>query len=242
MRYVSQLGKITSDLQPDRFNISFQLTNENEFPFQIRDAVTQAINRWTSIIVGDLPSIERGGQTIDDLLINVSYEKLDEGVRAVGGFDLENGIRSERDGLLPFRGSLSINNTEFTEGTDVAELVGTLEHEIGHVLGFGLIWSRLGLVEGAGTRNPLFVGEKSQKVYGELLGSGPTKVPLGSDPDDRKGYDGHWNEQIFDNELMTTRHDPGKRLSRLTIASLEDAGYEVNYEKADPFELPPQPA
>jgi hypothetical protein len=51
--------------------------------------------------------------------------------------------------------------------------------------------------------------------------------------------EGHWRESVFDTELMTGFDDPGRNaLSRLTIASLQDLGYQVNYEVADAYILP----
>jgi hypothetical protein len=44
---------------------------------------------------------------------------------------------------------------------------------------------------------------------------------------------------VFANELMTGFLNPGVNpISRLTIAALEDLGYEVDYGAADPYVLP----
>ena len=49
---------------------------------------------------------------------------------------------------------------------------------------------------------------------------------------------GHWRESIFDTELMTGYGDQGNDpISRVTIAALQDLGYEVNYDSADNFNL-----
>ena len=46
----------------------------------------------------------------------------------------------------------------------------------------------------------------------------------------------HWSEECLGNELMTGVLDFGQNpLSRITIASLEDFGYEVDYDGAEPF-------
>ncbi|MEM9648443.1 MAG: leishmanolysin-related zinc metalloendopeptidase, partial [Bacteroidota bacterium] len=51
--------------------------------------------------------------------------------------------------------------------------------------------------------------------------------------------DGHWREQVFDNELMTGFIDSGiNLLSRMSVAAFEDMGYEVNYGAADVYTLP----
>src|SRR5690606_23970252 len=52
---------------------------------------------------------------------------------------------------------------------------------------------------------------------------------------------GHWRESVLGNELMTPYMSrlPGL-LSDVTIASLEDMGYEVSYEVADAYSWPPE--
>lgn len=48
----------------------------------------------------------------------------------------------------------------------------------------------------------------------------------------------HWDEDCMGNELMTPKDEaPGtdEPLSRITVGSLEDLGYEVNYGAAEPF-------
>lgn len=51
--------------------------------------------------------------------------------------------------------------------------------------------------------------------------------------------EGHWRELVFGNEVMTGLFAGGiNPLSRVTIAALQDMGYEVNYDAADEFRLP----
>jgi hypothetical protein len=51
--------------------------------------------------------------------------------------------------------------------------------------------------------------------------------------------DAHWRESVFFDELMTGYVGPGRDLplSRVTIASLADLGYQINMAAADPFRL-----
>jgi hypothetical protein len=51
--------------------------------------------------------------------------------------------------------------------------------------------------------------------------------------------DAHWRETTFGNELMTGFLNPGSNpVSRLTIASLADLGYQVGFATAEPYSLP----
>ena len=52
--------------------------------------------------------------------------------------------------------------------------------------------------------------------------------------------DSHWREAVMANELMTGFVSPGSNpLSAITIGSLEDIGYQVDYSAADPYTVPP---
>ena len=46
----------------------------------------------------------------------------------------------------------------------------------------------------------------------------------------------HWEAVCFDNEIMTPLIDAGANpLSRVTVATLEDLGYTVDYKAADSY-------
>ena len=55
--------------------------------------------------------------------------------------------------------------------------------------------------------------------------------------------EGHWRETVFRNELMSGFiAAPGNPMSRVTVASLGDLGYEVDIDAAEPYRLPaPRP-
>ena len=105
---------------------------------------------------------------------------------------------------------------------------------MGHILGIGTMWGYDHLLSGS-----QYVGSHALLAY-QLLSGNPsaTSVPLetGGGP----GTAGaHWSEAAFGNELMTGFisgiPDP---LSSVTIGSLQDMGYTVNYSAADPYALP----
>ena len=106
---------------------------------------------------------------------------------------------------------------------------------MGHVLAFGTLWSRMGLIVGEGTVNPTFVGANAMSAYGELSGrADPTPVPVANTggPGTR---DGHWREAVFGDELLTGFLSGALRpISRMSIGAFEDMGYQDNY----PFALP----
>ena len=60
-------------------------------------------------------------------------------------------------------------------------------------------------------------------------------IPLEASTDNPDSDCLHWSERCFGNELMTPLTNGDMKLSRLTVATLEDLGYLVNYDGADSF-------
>jgi hypothetical protein len=216
------------------FNIDIEflggLTPSQQSIFQ------QAAARWSEIIVGDLPSFTIQGVTIDDLLIFAQGVAIDGPSMVLG----QAGPRFFReDSGLPAVGLMEFDTADVAGLEANGGLLNTIIHEMGHVLGIGTLWENLGLLQGAGTFNPVFVGENAAREFGALIGNdGPLPVPV----ENRGGpgtADGHFRELLFANELMTGFLDPGfNPISRVTVGALEDMGYEVNYDAADAYQLP----
>ena len=87
--------------------------------------------------------------------------------------------------------------------------------------------------------DPHFTGVAARTAFDEIGGGGYTgrRVPV-----EDTGGGGtrlvHWRETVFDNELMTGFIDPvSNPLSLVTIASLEDMGYEVDRSVSEFYQL-----
>lgn len=111
-----------------------------------------------------------------------------------------------------------------------------LLHEFGHLLGFGLLWRKLGLLELVGGV-PMYTGSNALNAYRRLAGASVAGIPV--EPHEASGIRmSHWSEAVFDSELMTSDPDKGRTpLSGVSIASFEDLGYKVNYAAAEDFVL-----
>jgi len=123
----------------------------------------------------------------------------------------------------------------FLEQNDILDEVVT--HEMGHVLGFGTLWNFGGrsLLQGT-TADPRFVGPNAIAGYHDVGGRG-VSVPVedGGGPGTRLS---HWDEETFDEELMTGFIALGKSpLSVMTIGSMADLGYEVDPAAADRYHV-----
>jgi hypothetical protein len=119
-------------------------------------------------------------------------------------------------------------------------------HEMGHVLGYGTMWSDLGLLAdpaSQGGLDPHFVGAQALAAFDSAGGAGylNAKVPV----EDQGGpgtADSHWRDVVFGNEVMTGFLSQGVNpLSTTSIASLADLGYTVDVSVADVFSITPSP-
>ena len=206
-----------------------------------QDAFAAAADRWSAIIVGDLPPAFINGELIDDVLIEAQGSAIDGPGKILG----QAGPQFIRPGSgLPIKGIMSFDAADL----DRMEGNGTLEdvilHEMAHVLGFGTMWPRMDLIEGVGSVNPTFIGANAMREYGKLRG-----LSLGTDSDAKPvpvantggqgTRDGHWREAVFGDELLTGFISGSQRpISAMSIACFEDMGYQVNYAAAQDFQLP----
>lgn len=205
-----------------------------------KNAFKKAADRWTKVIVGDVPSVMVGGVLIDDLLIEAQGVAIDGPGRVLG----QAGPTSLRpagmgaNAFLPAKGLMSFDTADLAQMQANGTLVDVITHEMGHVIGIGTIWGRKGLLVGAGTANPTFRGVNARREFGVLRGTGPAAVPVENTggPGTR---DSHWREALFQNELMSGFiAGVNNPLSRLTVASLQDMGYVVDMSAAEAYTLP----
>jgi hypothetical protein len=196
----------------------------------------QAAARWEQIIVGDLPNATYNGRAVDDLLIDASATAID----GVGGTLGQAGPDRFRIGtLFPYHGSMQFDTADLASMERDGSLLSVIEHEIGHILGIGTLWDDRGLLTGAGTSTPRFTGARATAEYNAIFGVHESGVPV-ENTGGAGTRDAHWRESILSSELMTGWAGPGTALplSRITVASLADLGYQVDMSKADAYSRP----
>jgi hypothetical protein len=119
---------------------------------------------------------------------------------------------------------------------------------MGHVLGFGTLWTEFGLLQDPSEPNaepPLadthFTGAQAVAAFDAAGGTTYTgaKVPV-MNIGGAGTVNSHWRDEVFDPEIMTGFLNDGfNPLSAVTIRSLQDLGYSVSITGADPFTLTP---
>src|SRR5262245_8756330 len=230
------------------FSIEVVFVGNQPTPAQVQ-AFMDAKARWESVIQGDLPDdyaqLPAGScgnspdmdRPIDDLVIFAS----------VGFIDGPGGILGQAGpcflhsvGGLPAIGQMTFDADDLNDMETNGILSPVILHEMGHVLGYGTLWSGLGLLADGvltGGTDPHFTGTGALAAFdasgGIAYANG--KVPV----EDQGGpgtADAHWRESVFDNEVMTGYINLGANpLSAISIASLGDLGYTVDPSQADPY-------
>ncbi len=141
--------------------------------------------------------------------------------------------------FLPYLGTMQFDSADVARMVAEGSFEDVILHEMGHVIGIGTLWSLLDLVRGLGTTDPTFVGANAVREYQELSGTQAAAVPVEA-TGGAGTAGGHWRESVFGAELMTGYAEPAGTpmpISQLTIGSLQDIGYAVNYDAADPYTL-----
>ncbi len=229
-------------------------------------AFTNAAGRWQTIIQGDVPNIavdtfDLGAgdcgsnsppvnETVDDVIIFATIEAIDGPGNVLGqaGPCLIRVTSS-----LPIVGQMRFDIADIAALEAAGQLQDVILHEMGHVLGYGVLWdaSFLGLLADpslSGGTDPHFTGAQAIQAFDSIGGTAyvaGAKVPVentcgGATPPCSGTSDSHWRESVFDRELMTGFLDGGvfNPLSVVSVASMQDLGYTVNRAASDPFSYP----
>ena len=244
---------ITASTTPvvSAYNISLRFLTPMTAPEAA--AFNAAAARWSSIIVGDLPSdvvVANTGdcgdnsppmnETVDDIVIFATIDSLDGPGNILGGA-FPCWIRDV--GSLTLVGAMVFDSADMgtLEANNILNAV--ILHEMGHVFGIGTLWTYMtpSLLTGAGTLNPYFTGAGGIMQFNMDggLGYAGSKVPVENQGGPGTA-DGHWRESVMGRELMTGYISLNSNpLSTITIASLQDMGYTVSYANADPYTVSP---
>lgn len=206
----------------------------------VHTAFDAAVQRWQAAIIEDEPDVHVSTQPnhcgpqspgidedVDDILILASVQPIDGpyGIVAEAGPCAVRAVDT-----LPAVGAMIIDSADVTMLENAGELATVIEHEMGHVLGFGTIWGEKGVLSGSADSAVHFIGPFAVAAYHEIGGTEPTvPIEMGT---------GHWRESVFTDELMTPLLNLGSNpRSIVTIASMRDLGYVVEDAAADSFSL-----
>ncbi|TMJ18810.1 MAG: hypothetical protein E6G92_02975 [Alphaproteobacteria bacterium] len=188
----------------------------------LHDIFVTAADRLTDLIVGEIPNVTvkgKGGSTVvDDIYITAELGPID-GAGGILGQAGPTAVRTSSS--LPATAQMQFDIVD-VNNMGLAVFTEVVLHEMSHSLGFGSIWSRLGLVT-----NGLFTGSHALQEYLDMGGSG-SGIPV--EQDGGSGTAGsHWDEETFGNELMTGYINNGENyFTAMSEAQFADLGYVIN--------------
>ena len=226
----------------------------------IQAAFTTAKARIQGLVTGALPSATLSALTIDltpcgitgvtqafetttGVIVYATVGTLGPGILGSAG-----PCYTRINGGLSLIGVMTFSASALQGLANDGRLNDVILHEMLHTLGFGTLWANKFLVSGVGTSAPLFTGPFSAGGC-QFHGGGTncsTTVPLET-TGGAGTRDVHWRENTtgtgigFKTELMTGYVSSAgipNPVSKMTIGSMADLGYVVNYLPYDAYDVP----
>ena len=200
-----------------------------------RAVFSAAARRWDRVVNTGFAPLDVDGERLTGLVIEAGIDAID-GAAGVLGQAGPTVLREDTG--LPVRGIMQFDDADVARLEAEGSFADVILHEMAHVLGFGTLWTLKGLIVAAGTNDPRFRGAAAAREFAALAPDDGPFVPV-ANTGGAGTREGHWRELVFGGELLTGFLSGADRpLSRMSIASFEDLGYQVDYSVADPFELP----
>ena len=223
------------------FNISLHFTDS--VPVSHRPVLEDAASWWRSVVsdtewadvavdgTTECRGVDVDLGTVDDLAILVDLVEMDGdlGTAARAGVCVK---RDAADAFAPVLGYVRIDKADIDVLAQYGDLWEVMVHEMTHVLGFGVRWVNMDLLDQES--DPHFTGARALAAFNDAGGTDYPGAKVPTQPGQ-----GHWRESVFGSELMTpsllvNRREP---LSAITLAALMDMGYHVDLSFADDYEL-----
>ena len=182
----------------------------------LKNYIIEAQRKVSDIIIEDI-----------EIPLTIRRYPLGEGILAQAKMYNKYNVRA---------GGVIVINTVKLE--DPTRWVNIIVHEIFHILGVGTSDKWDDSTVRIGNENYLdrALFPKSASKYDELINKGLISgnfghpIPLSDAQDSYPDGGAHLDEVIFDNEVMTPIADKTNVISSLSIAMLEDLGFEVSYD------------
>ena len=232
----------------------------------IAQAFTNAADRVSAMIIGDLPDAQIGStatpfnisacnsaltgvtplnEVVDDVIIYASVVPID----GVGGVLGSAGpCLTRTTGGLTGLGTMRFDSADLDNLANNGRLGDVIAHEMLHVVGLGTLWTARDLLRDRDLATVRVIGPLATAACTNDLGGATACV--GSVPAENclnlpvsvtcgaGTQNSHWKESTFQTELMTGYAGATNVLSKLTVQGMADLGYSVNTLAADPYTVP----
>lgn len=216
---------------PDGYNVEVVFTSAVDEA--LLPAFEDAVELLGEIVTADvITAILPDGEAVDDLRIEASVIAIDGPGTVLGG---ANPLATRDLNGLPATGFMEFDEADAAQLLEDDEWDDVVLHEMLHVVGVGTVWDALGLLETIGG-TLRFTGENAIAAYAEAFPEVAADDPFSDRgvPVEEEGGPGtalsHWDEELFGSELMTGFLGDDPVFTDLTLASIEDVGYETVWE------------
>ncbi|NWK56632.1 PEP-CTERM sorting domain-containing protein [Verrucomicrobiaceae bacterium N1E253] len=228
------------------FNIIIDYGTSNPTPEELA-AFSAAEAAWESRIIGYKDTIR--GKDANAVTISVTLEPNDGPGGVLGSAGPTTAKTGQEENFLyAASGSMTFDTADTANLVAAGTFDKVIEHEMGHVLGLGTLWSSSGA--GIAGYQELYVNGSGEYTGASALAQWQTEFGQGGAsfiPVELGGgsgtANGHWNEvdggagptgitqagtgRDMRDELMTGWLNPDSFISNMTIAQFEDLGYTV---------------
>lgn len=237
---------------PNRIDIQIQLPPANEPIDSVTlGAIESAAAFWEDVLIGGGDLL--AGSTLPIQVVNADLAQPDGSPDTLTLAFAGPNVVSDGQRLLLRSGTVTLNRQR-QGGQDPNSIRDLFIHEFAHVLGFGTLWEPLtfrlrdGSLKQIGAAASSLVDRTSRTyransyagwAYGELLATkSGAKLQQTAVPLEANSF-AHWDESRFQTESLTPIANVGAQpLSQLTLASLRDIGWQVNFGAAQDYVLP----
>ena len=260
--------QVCAEAPANDYNVDIRFFGEG-FDVPTIEDFLDAAQKWETVITSELDNrtVSKGegacsapgfpdepaltNEPVDDLLLHAGVADID------GAFDVVGSagpcvLRSSpsADAPLPAYGTAFFDTADVQRLRSEGRFGAVVLHEMGHAIGVGTLWDNLDLVDyaptdadcrltGSFTTDPTYAGPAAIAAYDAMTAGSDTAVPLENEGGGGTQC-GHWDEDIFDDELMTGWLDGASDpLSSVTGESLTDLGYATDSDAYEPYGLPP---
>ena len=151
---------ITGSSNPKRYTDIFDVQYTSPIEIENEKKLFSALNKWTDVLAGQLPS------GLSKITLNVTFRNDDDD-GTLGGASNIHVIKLISSGnYLPNKGDITFN-------TFYGVSRNTIIHEVGHVLGIGILWDEPNytqkiLIDKISNSNKFYVGENASKRISKL--------------------------------------------------------------------------
>jgi hypothetical protein len=144
---------------------------------------------------------------------------------------------------LPAVGYMAFDVADIDDQVVDGSALGTVIHELGHVLRIGSDWDHWGLRQDVGTSDPIFTGSDARSAFDQIGGLSyfGRIVPL-ENFGGAGTRDVHWRESVMGRELMTSSilfGQASQPFSAITLFALQDMGYGITDLGYDDYTVAP---